>query len=532
MEPRPKPTLPLLDLAKPTRSADGRREFSVRCRVPFSFAAVLSDVRVDRAKGDETMPEGHEGEGEGGEHEEGEHEPKMMGGGSISGPVIHGVASSTGRDSYGTEMSRAALDSMAGQFRSGQVVYLPKHPTWSGGGGEWDDVIGYVVDGEVVRAEVEKPSDPTEVGYACRVKVQLDEKTAKCSELCDRLEGGHKIGQSIGGWFTELRFIYADGDDPDDWDTYPERIVVEDVELDHLAATRMPANTDSWIEELRSSVRDAHDRSLAAYRSRVARAAPPAVPVPQPAVRSEVAPASPEPAPAVVVDPAQAAPPEAQAASPVEPAEPSARDEAPVPLDTGRSAGEDTAVAGPDARGCAPGTDLAADPPVAHQEPPMPTDTERIDALSAQISEITAALRALAPAPKAEPAAAPAPAPANDELASLRAKYATLEAQLGAVLAEPQRRGVVVGDVGHLAANPTSAEREFDAIVRTADESGVRHLSALCKSPAFRGRRLEVDGPAKVTRGQLESDLHALCNAALDDGEIVEPAAYGSWRNR
>jgi hypothetical protein len=73
------------------------------------------------------------------------------------------------------------------------------------------------------------------------------------AELLRRVDRGDKIGQSIGGWFTEIRLIA-------DEDGEVGRVIVEEVELDHLAATRSPANPDSWITTLR-------DKVVAAFRS-------------------------------------------------------------------------------------------------------------------------------------------------------------------------------------------------------------------------------------------------------------------------
>jgi hypothetical protein len=57
-------------------------------------------------------------------------------------------------------------------------------------------------------------------------------------KLLNRLSAGQEIGQSIGGWFLQVRVISDEED-------RIERVIVEDVELDHLAITRAPANPDS-----------------------------------------------------------------------------------------------------------------------------------------------------------------------------------------------------------------------------------------------------------------------------------------------
>ena len=57
-------------------------------------------------------------------------------------------------------------------------------------------------------------------------------------KLMRRIGRGESIGQSIGGWFTQLQVVQND-------DGEVERVIVQGVELDHLAITRSPANPDS-----------------------------------------------------------------------------------------------------------------------------------------------------------------------------------------------------------------------------------------------------------------------------------------------
>ncbi len=234
-----------LSSAPTGHDADGRPFWSLRCRIPFAFDA--------RAAGSWQVRDAHRAEGAteriieqaAPAPVENPNMPKVV------GPQVVGYSSSTGVDAYGTEMSQEALASMADQCKRGTVVYLPTHPGL-GCSGEWEDVIGYLVDGEVEAADVPSAASAEEAGFRLRTVVQLDETNPKAMMLADKLKAGHPIGQSIGGYFTRMRFQFAEGQSPDDWMSVPERIIVEDVELDHVAATRMPANRESYIAEVRS----------------------------------------------------------------------------------------------------------------------------------------------------------------------------------------------------------------------------------------------------------------------------------------
>jgi hypothetical protein len=162
--------------------------------------------------------------------------------------VIEAIASSTSIDFYGTEMSAGALQRMAAQFSS-HVAFVPTHRD-----SEWMDVIGHTTEGGVVPAEVEKAADKTEQGFVLRVRIRLDMRHELSRQLIDRIDRGDTIGTSIGGWFIELRFITSE-------DGEIERIIVEDVDLDHLAATRTPANPDSWILKMRRMLDEELSRS-------------------------------------------------------------------------------------------------------------------------------------------------------------------------------------------------------------------------------------------------------------------------------
>jgi len=138
--------------------------------------------------------------------------------------VIEGVASSLSKDSHGTEMSMGALVSMAVQMKRG-IPYLPSHDRR-----EWDDVMGKTFDAEVSQGLL-------------RASVQLYDIDMS-NKLIDRVGKGQTIGWSIGGWFTDLTFVTNADDEV-------ERVIVEGVELDHLATTRRPSNPDTWISQIR-----------------------------------------------------------------------------------------------------------------------------------------------------------------------------------------------------------------------------------------------------------------------------------------
>lgn len=538
MSAAPSPTLLLalseLDPSKPTGTTeDGRPSYTVRARVPFSFSfPVLRDavVRPGTAsrsvvdaramvdcetcggtgkKGEEACAD-CSGEGKRAAPEADRATPSA--GPKVRGPRIEGVASSTGRDCYGTEMSRACLDSMASQFRSGTVAYLPKHPSWSGGDGEWDDVMGYVFDGTVERGEVTDSTVPDEPSYLLRVKVQLDQKHAKTAPLAERVADGYPIGQSIGGWFTKLTFVWPEGTKEDDkwWSVEPDRIVVEEVELDHLAATRRPANVESWIDGVRSALATYSAAKL--ERNRVLDAARAIDEAARKAARSE---AAPEPA----AEPA----PESAPIAPTPESEP-----APPPLDTASDTGHatDEPTAGSDAPEALPaeGTNDSS----IQQELSM-TEAE----IQAIVDRTVAAVRASNPAP------APAPAAVEDpEVVRLRAENLRLQGDLARSYSEPARRGMVLIDFSARG----EAENAMTAQLNVLDgESRGRHFAAVLRSSGFVGRRTGT-GPGVVraesalndelatlpSNDSLRNDLRSMCMAAAEDGLIKTPEA-ASW---
>ena len=166
------------------------------------------------------------------------------------GRIVEGTASSTSVDSYGTEMSREGLLRMQTQMENG-IPLLPRHNNGMGRPVEWDEVIGRTIKGDVERAEVVGAANSLEPQYVLRVTSMLYSDDAVADKLLNRLELGQPVGQSIGGWFLSVRVITNSEDEV-------ERVIVDDVELDHLALTRAPANPDSsGLYTLRSRLQEA-----------------------------------------------------------------------------------------------------------------------------------------------------------------------------------------------------------------------------------------------------------------------------------
>ena len=180
-------------------------------------------------------------------HEEDEKEYDAADAGAVVG-----IASSTSVDSYGTEMSLGGLETMAAQFDNG-VPLTPRH-NGDQGAVEWDEVIGETYKSAVERVgAVAEAADLTEQGYVLRVWSKLYDTEPKAKALARRLGSKQPIGMSIGGWFVDARMVTGD-------DEEVERIIIDNVVLDHLAITRRPANPDSVGLDLARSLGDAISR--------------------------------------------------------------------------------------------------------------------------------------------------------------------------------------------------------------------------------------------------------------------------------
>lgn len=184
-----------------------------------------------------------------------------------------GTASSTSVDFYGTEMSRACLDDMAAQFTKGVEVFVG-HGTGFGGGLEWDSAIGRTTNGAVQDAEVVNPADNSDPGAVCVVdmKFSADEDSSDMvrsavKTLRKRLNSDLKTGLSIGGWFRQMTYVLDD-------EGWVSRIIINKVDLDHLATTRRPANPDCLdMSAVRSVLNDAVTRQRDAKKAEADKAA-------------------------------------------------------------------------------------------------------------------------------------------------------------------------------------------------------------------------------------------------------------------
>ena len=518
-----------LDLSGDGEIIDGKRTYLVRSRIPFAFSATLTEVRVENRKDDKKKVEcvdcadgscsgckardalpkiDNDGEGATDPTNPGEQEIKKSADESVEvegtrpadmmkGPKLYGIASSTGVDTYGTEMSRKALDGMAAQFNGGEVCYLPQHPAWSGQGGEWDSIIGYVAKAEVVSSAVENAANTSELGFAVRVEVNLDDEMPKALELAKAMKRKMKIGQSIGGWFTELRYIYAEG--ADKWDP-PERVIIEGVDLDHLAATRRPSNGDSWIDGMRSAIASAHEQAVVRAKSL-------AVPAPIPVVRVDT-----EIVPETTMG---------------------TRNNT-VALDTGAAPRHDSPDdAGSEGHRASPGATESGLTPSTPTEELKMTAEELRALLAEQLAPVVARLdaveakTAVAPPPGTR-AADPAPAAVageTDEVKALKARLAAAEGR--------QADKYLSNRKGH--AGLGTFDRGVIQAVGDQHSEEAPNLAAVARHAKFLDRR-SVDHFSATfdeqsnMRANLESDLNALINSATDDGVIREPDnEVGSW---
>ena len=460
-----------IDWSAPTGTTeDGKRFWTVRCRSPFRFT-VDAGATVTPRVAPTARAEGEEGESD-------EGTPSTM----------ECVASSTSVDSYGTEMSKACLDAQRAQLASSTgVSLLPTHGSWFKTP-EWDDEIGRSIDAKVEKGSVENGYDG-KTGHLLRATFRMYDDVEDAQKLLKRVARKQPIGLSIGGWFTEIRIISND-------DGEVERMIVEDVDLDHVAVTRRPSNPDCvGMSAMRSALGAAVTRSRAEIAART-----PVVPV------SDPAPTTPDPDPIVTV--------------PVT----SALDDAPP-------AGDATEQDPADVRsGASP-----VDSPPAGADPPetnMPTEAETqflaaLTLLTAQVAALEART-APAAAPPAPAPAAPtlAPAPA-DEVVALRAKIAQLDETLQRVLSQPQRRGVQVTRGQMISAGPEGITMIDDLVTRAKAEGS----PALAAAVGYFKLRIvdESRNACKAERADLENALTAVCIAAEADGLITDPRTTTSW---
>ncbi len=410
--------------------------------------------------------------------------------------VVNGVASSTSVDWYGTEMSPDCLQGMAQQFTAGVGVY-PNH-----GGGlfgpalEWDQEMGRTSAAELTRANVAEPADATEPGWVLNVSMDLDATDPKVQSLVRRL-GKQPIGLSIGGWFTDVRYVT-------DEDGELLRVIVNAVELDHLAVVRTPANPDCMGLDLLRSAATGLRRT----------------PVPDdtdtPATPATLSDTDPIPAAPADADPASDTDP--VAAADTDPAggedgNPAGVTDSPV-LDSVPAPGEDRGVPEP-----APGP--------THEDAMTPDELRAL--LDAALSPINTRLAAIEG--RSTPATTPAAEPESVEarVAKLEGVVARQRTVISNLSSQPQRMSG--GHRATLAASgqPAYAATEIGRLLKRCEEDGesamavrevvTRHQPMLSVKLRSRG----ADG-AKLREAcdQAEDILRELCCAADEDGTLRE----------
>lgn len=507
-----------LDLSE-IGSRDGLRVFAARdCRVKcddlliarFAPPAERDDHADDEMPADEAPKEDPADEGEEKPDEDRKTEGMVL---------MSATASSTGVDHHGTEMSLEALRGMADQMKGG-VVYLPAHSK-----AEWDDVIGYTVDAEVVEGMVMKGghTGKEEDGYHLRVTVGLYEENEKAQQLMRAIKRPPSvIGTSIGGWFTDVEFMVDDDDKV-------KRVIIKAVELDHLATTRRPSNRESYIEGLRSRCEDALQSVDAPEERHIISVEEKEETVTVVYGKSDKWQGV-EPMPASEADSESATEEEKEGQRSVEQEVHSNEEVAATVsdvddgnLDTRDCAGEDGA--GPDADQCAVPT-LEQSPiedgsMSEHIEPAAeaPVADARMDRLERSLEQLTGLVAKLAERTTVEePVITP-----EQRAAELENKVQSLQAKLARTMATAGRVGL-----GHVTRERVAAAGGFTGMVqRSADRLGdTSALRMVCEAQAARRDATRTETP---DRASLESDLRSVLAAALADGFINDPDAAAGW---
>jgi len=445
---------------------DGRKSYVIRCksgevrmRLPLNRSAGVAIKAALPVEGEQTRAVG-----------------------TVADPtdgqlMIEGTASSTSEDWYGTEMSPACLLGMQAQFNAGIGLY-PSHGTWMQGL-EWDDELGKTTEATIETMAQPPEGDDPEMGpgYCLRIKGGLDAENPKCQELGRRLSRGQKIGMSIGGWFTEVRYIM----DEDEMEI--ERIIVEKVELDHLAIVRNPANPDCVDLKLLRSVASA---ALRAEKPQSRAVVPPAMSTREEPAAEPVAEAASEPVVEPVVD----------AVSTTE-----------DPGNT-ESANTETEQTPSNEGANSENSDVAAERGTGE----ITNTTER------QMDE--AAVRKIVEEERAKAGLA------EKELAELRASNANLRARLD----QGERRGMQTLMQNHRRVNPSS----FDGLCERSIKD-LPHSAELVGIIRSRSKGLELVGRTKIAPGKDAEAFRSFCEDAPDFlreilGESGETGQLDEWR--
>lgn len=112
----------------------------------------------------------------------------------------------------------------------------------------------------------------------------------------------------------------------------------------------------------------------------------------------------------------------------------------------------------------------------------------------------------------------------QDDSELMRSRIADLEKLVTKLTEAPQRQGR-----SHLPAQRRMDLTNANALVRDAEEA-LGGSSALVAVAKEQSTRRAADNANTPSRGQLESDLRAILNAALADGVITDPEARSNWR--
>tara|TARA_Y100000593_G_scaffold95131_1_gene200499 strand:- start:37595 stop:39094 length:1500 start_codon:yes stop_codon:yes gene_type:complete len=223
------------------KEEEGKKQWRVKKKIPFSFACSSMGISLDTIKPENSLPSCEELISEEKDIRSENINKQSQNNPEGSFYKINGIASSTSKDWHGTEMSLPALKEMKEQFDKG-VPYLPTHSD-----NEWNDVIGKTEGAEIYRDNTLENQNDEEEGYSLRVNVLLYKEEEIAEKLYKRVKRGEKVGMSIGGWFKEIDVIEnEDGD--------IERVIVNDLQLDHLATTRNPSNPDSYISDIKRHI--------------------------------------------------------------------------------------------------------------------------------------------------------------------------------------------------------------------------------------------------------------------------------------
>lgn len=468
--------------------------------------------------------------------------------------MIEGVASSTSVDAYGTEMSREALESMAIQCRAGTLAYLPRHNYGLFGKSvEWDEVIGRVVDARVDRAEVVAPYDPAADQYAMTIRISLGDDPM-CDKLLNRIAAGDPIGQSIGGWFLSMEVHENEEGEI-------LRAIVRDVELDHVAATRRPANPDSdrlGIAAMRSLLDGIRGLSVRANDEDVGDGAKVTTKPVRKRIEADCAVVEYEDTRVSVSfdstasDDAILAAGRSALAGNLGPELSRVVSLLGSSGNTRASEVDDPSGAAyapnvSDARGSATDdnhTTAAAGDQSGPQEPAMPTSEEIRAIIEGAIAPMAARLdaieaRAAAPAAAPTPVPTPAAAPAVDPLAVAEARAQEAERALAVHLRSQGRavRGVpggvaTAGDGVRESRLVTLARQDAPTLVRTIEALTDGKLDDLALDDT--GTDDARSGAANRNRFQIQREIAAAINAAVADGVVStldDRSALGAgWR--